>query len=63
MTKIYHDNIHKRKLQNILKISSNNNLSDSDNPVKVIFSFSLHKLTDDEKKVLRKGLTFWLSLD
>ena len=53
-----HDNIHKRKLQNLLKISSNNIFSDSHNPDKVIFNFSSHKLTDDEKNVLCKGLNF-----
>ena len=52
------NNIHKRKLQNLLKISSNNIFSDSHNPDRVIFNFSLYKLTDDEKNVLCKGLIF-----
>ena len=47
---LQHDNIHKRKLQNLLKISSNNIFSDSQNPDRVIFNFSSYKLTDDEKK-------------
>ena len=42
----------------LLKIASNNIFSDSHNPDRVIFSFSSHKLTDDEKNVLCKGLTF-----
>ena len=54
---LQHDNIHKRKLQN-LKISSNNIFSDSHNPDRVIFNFSSYKLTDDEKNVLCKGLNF-----
>ena len=55
---LHHDNIHKRKLQNLLKISSNNIFSDSHNPDRVIFNFSSYKLTDDEKNVLCKGLNF-----
>ena len=55
---LQHDNIHKRKLQNLLKTSSNNIFSDSHNPDRVIFNFSLYKLTDDEKNVLCKGLNF-----
>ena len=55
---LQHDNIHKRKLQNLLKISSNNIFSDSHNPDRVIFNFSSYKLTDDEKNVLCKGLNF-----
>ena len=47
---LQHGNIHKRKLQNLLKIFSNNIFSDSHNPDKVIFNFSSYKLTDDEKK-------------
>ena len=53
---LYHDNIHKRKLQNLLKISSNNIFSDSHNSDRVIFNFSLHKLTENGKNVLCKGL-------
>ena len=53
-----HDNIQKRKLQNLLKISSNNIFSDSHNPDRVIFNFSSYKLTDDEKNVLCKDLNF-----
>ena len=58
MSILQHDNIHKRKLQNLLKISSNNIFSDSHNPGRVIFNFSSYKLTDDEKNVLCKGLNF-----
>ena len=55
---LQHDNIHKRKLQNLLKIFSNNIFSDSHIPDRVIFNFSSFKLTDDEKNVLCKGLNF-----
>ena len=55
---LQHDNMHKRKLKNLLKISSNNIFSDSHNPDRVIFNFSSYKLTDDEKNVLCKGLNF-----
>ena len=55
---LHHDNIQKRKLQNLLKISSNNIFSDSHNPDRVIFNFSSHELTDEEKNVLCKGLNF-----
>ena len=48
----------KRKLQNLLKISSNNIFSDSHNPDRVIFNFSSYELTDEEKNVLCKGLNF-----
>ena len=37
---LHHDNIQKRKLQNLLKIPSNNIFSDSHNPDRVIFNFS-----------------------
>ena len=47
---LHHHNIHKQKLQNLLKISSNNIFSDSHNPDRVIFNLSSYKLTDDEKK-------------
>ena len=60
---LQHHNIHKPKLQNLLKISSNNIFSDSHNPDRVIVNFSSYKLTDDEKNVLCKGLNFQLSLD
>ena len=55
---LHHDNIHKRKLQNLLKISSNNIFSDSYNPDRVIFNFSSYKLTYDERKVSCKSLNF-----
>ena len=55
---LHHDNIHKRKLQNLLKISSNNIFSDSHNPDRVIFNFSSYKLTDHENNVLCKSLNF-----
>ena len=51
-------NMQKPKLQNLLKIASNNIFSDSNNPERVIVNFSLHELTDDEKNVLHKGLIF-----
>ena len=59
---LQHDNIHKRKLQN-LKISSNNIFSDINNPHRVILNFSSYKLTDDEKPFCVKVLIFQLSLD
>ena len=55
---LHHDNIHQRKLQNLLKISSNNIFSDSHNPDRVIFNFSSYKLIYDEKNILCKGLIF-----
>ena len=54
---LQHDNIHKQKLENLLKISSNNIFTDSHNPDRVIFNFSSYKLTDDDKNVLCKGLS------
>ena len=42
------DNIQKRKLQNLLKISPKNIFSDSHNPEMVIFKFSWYKTTDEE---------------
>ena len=59
---LHHDNIHKQKLQNLLKISSNNTFSDSHNPDRVILNFSSCKLTDDKKNVLCKGLNFSVKL-
>ena len=53
---LHNDNIQKQKLQNLLKISSNNIFSDSHNPDRVIFNFSSYELTDDEKKVSCKAL-------
>ena len=55
---LHHHNIQKRKLQNLLKISSNNIFNDSHNHDRVIFSFSSYKLTDGEKNILCKGLNF-----
>ena len=55
---LHHDNIQKRKLQNPLKISSNNIFSDSQNPDRVIFNFSSYEFTDEEKNVLCKDLNF-----
>ena len=55
---LHHDNIQKRRLQNLLKISSNNIFSESHNPDRVIFSLSSYELTDEEKHVLCKGLNF-----
>ena len=40
----HHNNIQKQKLQNLLKISSNNIFSDSHNPDRMIFNFSLYEL-------------------
>ena len=55
---LHHNNIHKQKLQNLLKISSSNIFSGSRDPDRVIFNFSSYKLTDDEKNVLCKGPNF-----
>ena len=55
---LQYDNIHKRKLENLLKISSNDIFSHSHNPDRLIFNFSSYKLTGDEKSVLCKGLNF-----
>ena len=55
---LHHDNMQKRKLQNLLKISSNNIFSDSHNPDRVIFNFSSYELVDDGKNVLCIGLNF-----
>ena len=55
---LHHGNIQKRKLQNLLKISSNDIFSNSHNPDRVIFNFSSYELTDKEKNVLCKGLNF-----
>ena len=55
---LHHDNIHNRKLRNLLKASSNNIFSDSQNPDRVIFNFSLYKLTDDAKNFFCKRLNF-----
>ena len=55
---LHHDKIQKRKLQNLLKISSNDIFSDTHNPDRVIFNLSSYELTDDEKIVLCKGLSF-----
>ena len=45
-------------MQNLLKISSSNIFSDSHNPERVIFNFSLYELADGKKNVLCKGLKF-----
>ena len=55
---LHRNNIHKRKLKNLLMIFSNNIFSDSHNPDRVIFNFSSYKLTDDEKNFLCKCLNF-----
>ena len=61
---LHHGDIHKQKLQNLLKISSNNIFSDSHNLYRIIFNFSSNKLTDDEKKTFCvKALIVQLSLD
>ena len=39
-------------------IFSDSIFTDSHNPERVIFNFSFHKLTDDEKNVLCKDLNF-----
>ena len=44
MSILHHDNVQKRKLQNLLKISSNNIFSKSYNLDRVIFNFSSYKL-------------------
>ena len=48
---LHHDNIQKQKLQNLLKISSNNIFNDIHSPDRVIFNLSSYELTDDEKNV------------
>ena len=60
---LHYDYIQKRKLQNLLKICSNNIFRDSHNPVRVTFNVSLYELTDDEKNVLHKGLSFSVKLE
>ena len=40
---LHHDNIHEQKLQNLLKIFPNNIFSNSHNPDREIFNFSLYK--------------------
>ena len=55
---LHHYNRQRRKLQNLLKISSNNISSDSHNSDRVIFIFFSYELTDEEKNVLCKGLNF-----
>ena len=55
---LHHNDMEKRKLQNLLKISSNNIFSDSHNPERVIFKFSSKELIDDKKSALSKDLKF-----
>ena len=55
---LHHNDIQKRKLQNLLKISSNNIFSDTHNPERVIFKFSSKELIDDKKSALSKDLKF-----
>ena len=56
---LHDDNIQKQKLQNLLRISSNNIFRH--NLERVIFNFSTYELTDEEKKILFKGLNFSLN--
>ena len=56
---LHDDNIQKRKLQNLLRIFSNNIFHH--NLERVIFNFSTYELTDKEKKFLFKGLNFSLN--
>ena len=53
---VYHLQHVKTKITNSSKIASNNIFRD--NPERVIFIFSLHELTDEEKNVLCKGPNF-----
>ena len=55
---LHYDNIQKRKLQNLLKISSNNIFSDKYNPESLIFNFTSYDLPEDEKNILCKGPDF-----
>ena len=55
---LHNGNMQKRKLRNLLKISSNNIFSDNHNPERVIFNFSSYELNHNEKEVLCKGLNF-----
>ena len=45
-------------MQNLLKIPSNSIFSDSRDSKRLIFNFSLHEFTDDEKNDFREGLNF-----
>ena len=53
---LHHNDMQKRKLQNLLKISSNNIFSH--NPERVIFKFSSKELIGDKKSALSKDLKF-----
>ena len=55
---LHHDNIQKRKLKNLLEISSKEVINDSLDSNKIIYNFSLHELKDIEKSVLYKCLSF-----
>ena len=55
---LHHDNIQKRKLKNLLKISLKQVINGSHDPNKVIFNFFSYELNDVEKNVLCRGLNF-----
>ena len=57
---LHDDNIQKRKLQNLLRIFSNNIFHH--NLERVIFNFSTYELTDEEKKFCLKALIFRFTL-
>ena len=55
---LHYENIQKRKLKNLFEISLKEVVIDSHDPNNVIFNFSSYELSDVEKSVLCKGLTF-----
>ena len=55
---LHRENIQKRKMQNLLKIFSNNIFSGSHNPERAMFNFSLYELINVEKNLLCKDLHF-----
>ena len=55
---LHHDNIQKWKIKIRLEISLKRVIIDSNDPNKVIFSFSSYKLGNVENSVLCKGLNF-----
>ena len=62
MSILQHNNTQKQKLEDLLKISSNNIFSDRHNHERVICNFSLYELNDDEKKAMCKDLNFSVKL-
>ena len=62
MSILQHNNTQKQKLEDLLKISSNNIFSDRHNHERVICNFSSYELNDDEKKAMCKDLNFSVKL-